>query len=846
MAPPGQSSSQQLPAKELGLFKKIIKSYESKQYRFGLKYAKIILSNPLYADHGETLSMKGLILSCMGKREEALECVKKGLTSDLKSYVCWHVYGLVQRADKKYDEAIKAYKNAFRMEKDNVQILRDLSLLQIQLRDYEGYKESRYHLLRLRPNQKLNWIGYATAYHLLKDYEKALDIITEYSLSNQPTGYDYEYSELLMYQGMILRESGNPQGALEKLEENAAQIVDRVVYMETRGDLLKELGKLEDAERVWRQLIERNPENLSYYVKLEECLGLGPGADATKRLELYDAMSEKYKRASVPRRQPLYIAEGDELKKRLRGWIAVGLRKGIPSLFKNLVPLYSDNKKVASIEAILLEFIRKIEDNGYKHGSFDDSADTIESPTSALWLYLLVAQHYDRLKQTTLALRYVEKANTHTPTLIETLLIKAKIFKHAGDLNEAARILEEAQSLDTADRYINSKCAKYLLRAGFVDEAETMCSKFTRERERASTTLNDMQCMWWEIESARAYRKLSKYGQALRKAHQVEQHFVNMVEDQFDFHTYCLRKMTLCAYVQLLKMEDVLRNHEYYYQAAKLAIKIYLRMIDRPQDMNGDQIEEGMSAAEKKRLKKKLKKEREREEEAKKNDKKKDEVQFDPAVLLNPADPLEEAAKFAQSLHMLGCNHVSGYALCFEVYFKKGKSLLMLKCIREAAKLDKDHPLLHICRVKYALYRKNVTLTGTVLEIAKELEDSMFDTLDAVKLNESFKNDHLNSLPHRVAVAECNLLLDASSLSTTKNWLTKSLEDDKLQGRYLKTFLKLIDGIKYGRYGSWSADETDAVMKIAHQLFPQALSFGGGTPASEKKEVPEENHHSFE
>lgn len=31
------------------------------------------------------------------------------------------------------------------MDKDNVQILRDLSLLQIQIRDYEGYKVRPFH-----------------------------------------------------------------------------------------------------------------------------------------------------------------------------------------------------------------------------------------------------------------------------------------------------------------------------------------------------------------------------------------------------------------------------------------------------------------------------------------------------------------------------------------------------------------------------------------------------------------------------------------------------------------------------------------------------------------------------
>lgn len=42
--------------------------------------------------------------------------------------------------------------------------------------------------------------------------------------------------------------------------------------------------------------------------------------------------------------------------------------------------------------------------------------------------------------------------------------------------------MDEAQALDTADRFINSKCAKYMLKAGMIKEAEEMCSKFTRVR----------------------------------------------------------------------------------------------------------------------------------------------------------------------------------------------------------------------------------------------------------------------------------------------------------------------------------------------------------------------------
>lgn len=60
------------------------------------------------------------------------------------------------------------------------------------------------------------------------------------------------------------------------------------------------------------------------------------------------------------------------------------------------------------------------------------------------------------------------------------------------------------------------------------------------------------------------------------------QHFVEITDDQFDFHTYCMRKMTLRSYVDLLKLEDVLRMHPFYYKAAVTAIQMYLSLHDNP------------------------------------------------------------------------------------------------------------------------------------------------------------------------------------------------------------------------------------------------------------------------
>lgn len=40
-----------------------------------------------------------------------------------------------------------------------------------------------------------------------------------------------------------------------------------------------------------------------------------------------------------------------------------------------------------------------------------------------------MAQHYDYLKETTTALKYIETAINHTPTLIELFIVKGQIFK---------------------------------------------------------------------------------------------------------------------------------------------------------------------------------------------------------------------------------------------------------------------------------------------------------------------------------------------------------------------------------------------------------------------------------
>ena len=101
------SDSQSLGSREQGLFKQLVRLYETKQYKKALKAADSILRK--HATHGETLAMKGLVYNQLKRREDAHQLVKRGLEANFNSHVCWHVYGLIYRSEMKYEQAIKCF-----------------------------------------------------------------------------------------------------------------------------------------------------------------------------------------------------------------------------------------------------------------------------------------------------------------------------------------------------------------------------------------------------------------------------------------------------------------------------------------------------------------------------------------------------------------------------------------------------------------------------------------------------------------------------------------------------------------------------------------------------------------
>ena len=86
----------------------------------------------------------------------------------------------MHRQDKNYEEAIKCYKSALKIDKDNFQILRDLALLQLQCRQLEGAIETRRKIILNKPSSPFNWMSMVIAYQISGNLQQALEILNIY------------------------------------------------------------------------------------------------------------------------------------------------------------------------------------------------------------------------------------------------------------------------------------------------------------------------------------------------------------------------------------------------------------------------------------------------------------------------------------------------------------------------------------------------------------------------------------------------------------------------------------------------------------------------------------------
>lgn len=696
---------QQLPSKEQSLFRHLVQNYESKQYKKGLKAADQILRK--HPNHGDTQAMKALILNNQGKQDEAFELCKLALKNSMKSHICWHVYGLLYRSVKNYEEAIKAYRFALKLDPESQQIQRDLALLQVQMRDYPGFVQSRNQMLQARPALRQNWTALAVALHLNGELDKAENILHRYeeTLKQTPPRADIEHAEAVLYKNSIIAEAGETERALEHLNSIYKSALDRTAVMELKAEYLLKLDRKEEAAKAYRALLDRNAERRAYFEGLEKALGLDREnvEDQEKLKELYKSYADKNQRADAARRIPLDFLNGESFRQQADSYLRRMFLKGVPSTFANVKQLYSDPEKLKTIQSLVEEYAseepqanggaEKSEANGSADGSHKTNGDD-KATNWALSVNYFLAQHYSYhvSRDLSKAQQYSDKAISLNPTKNDYTyqMTRARILKHRGDTAAASKAMNEAREMDLKDRYINTKCAKYQLRNDENQAAIDTMGLFTRKEAVGGPLgdLLDMQCVWFITEDGESYQRQGKLSLALKRFKSVYDIFDVWQEDQFDFHTFSLRKGMIRAYIDMVRWEDKLREHPFYTRAALSAIEIYLALYDKP-ELKGGNVNGagGQNSAEQKKAAKKARKEAEKAEAerkaaaAKKPQPKADEEgnvkKEDPdpqgLELLKTETPLDEAMKYLTPLLELSPNNVDGQIAGFEVYIRRRK-----------------------------------------------------------------------------------------------------------------------------------------------------------------------------
>jgi peptide alpha-N-acetyltransferase len=364
------------------------------------------------------------------------------------------------------------------------------------------------------------------------------------------------------------------------------------------------------------------------------------------------------------------------------------LDKGVPSTFANLKHLYSNVSKKKILPGLVQKYIDS--DRSAANEEPKRNGDTSKGASAA---YYFLAQHYNYYLSRNLdkAMEYIDKAIDLEPQSVDFHMTKARIWKHYGNTQKASEIMEQARALDVRDRYINTKAAKYQLRNDESEAAIKTMGMFTRAETPGGplADLHDMQCVWFLTEDGQSYARQGKLGLALKRFTAIYNVFDVWQEDQFDFHSFSLRKGQIRAYVEMIKWEDRLREHPFYSRAALSAIDIYIKLHDKPltNGTNGSADANSEDAAERKRAAKKARKEAqkaEREAAAKKTEpnkpvrdgdadaKKKDD---DPegAKLAATTEPMTDAMKFLMPLLQFSPKSVDAQIAGFEVYIRRSK-----------------------------------------------------------------------------------------------------------------------------------------------------------------------------
>ncbi|EKF99071.1 N-acetyltransferase subunit Nat1, putative [Trypanosoma cruzi] len=568
-----------LPPAQQKIFEKLGCEFDAREYAKALRCADAILA--VIPSHADTIAMRGLTLHHLDRREEGHLAIKEAIELNIHSTMAWHSLGMCHRAEKNYPEAIKAFKQAHQTDPTNANVLRDLSSVCVQVRDWEQFVETRQKMVTLKAGVRANWVALSCGHRMMGHTELAAAVI-DVMTSIMDAGENLvEKSEVFLYLVELELSHNAPARALELLKKHDAEIVDEEEKILLRAKAHALLGQKTEAEKRYMELIGRGLSEADCIAAIAQLRKIPidahrcPKRDEGKYLEILQQVLNAYPKCDYARRRILDFIPIEEFKKRLCEYASTFIIKMIPSLFSVLKSLYKDPKRAKQIGEVFLEWESEIQRNDFS--SFGGKAN----PSFLLWIWMYLSSHHCRLRDFDQALHYINLAIDHTPTVELLYLMKAKILERNQQFDEAAMNADKARQLDLQDKYLNSKAAKYFFRANRIEEAEARMQLFYKASAVPGDTYLtalDSQCAWYEREVGDAFFRRGDYISALANYLMYEEHHMRNHVELLDFHNYVFRRCTMRSWFDVLARDDDLNGNIFFLKLCPRIVRTYMKI----------------------------------------------------------------------------------------------------------------------------------------------------------------------------------------------------------------------------------------------------------------------------
>ncbi|BES91608.1 TPR [Nesidiocoris tenuis] len=670
---------------ELISYRKLSQYYRQKKFKKGLIIADKLLENPESPLFSKCLAWKGLFRGYLYSPGKGLKIVHEALKEDEKSAFIWQALGKLYAMQGTFRNAVKCYERGLELEPENVGIMENLAQVLVHVDDLEGFVNRTGDIVRTswssrRILAKNHWIWYSVALHMAGDLQGALSIFNSLSQSWTADRKEstYKSSELLLYHNQLIRETGDSAKALRHILENRHLISDVQSVEEVLVDLYAESDQFEDAMAACRSLIERNPNNKSYYEKLFELKANVSEAGAIENL------IEDLPHVKMPKTLLLQYASGKIFLQFLKELMSEQLKKGSFSLFESVKSILGDSHK----KNCVMSYLKKHE----QHLASSNCRSVDQTEKELISNYVCTAKILDSDKQYEQALRLVKKALVLNPLMPDSYLTKAKILKHAMNPTEACKAVERAQRMDPTDWYMGVKLVRYMLRANIIDRAEEM---YTELRQNDGTEETDVPCLWFLFEKALALERIGKLEESLMTCEMVENAFVKIESNAFPMHSLCLKKLTLRSYESFVTSLRNLRKNEHYRKTAILAVKLAVKLHDdrkkqvKSQTLNKSLRRTPSSIGKSQSTISSMSRTSVRVQPTP--------VQTEPVRIENP---LVFVKKFLKALQLHHADSIDTHLAAYEVNSRLKKPILMIKSLLEAKNVQEDHPALLVSKIR--------------------------------------------------------------------------------------------------------------------------------------------------